>query len=590
MLEKLKQKVLSMNAVENYRKMYPYIHPYRYRAILALSLTIPVGSMDAIIAMFLRPFMDTVMIERNIQEATYIPILIIAFSFMQSLCNYGSTYFNTWVGGRITKDLKAKLYSKIMRNEPSFFDSMTSGDVVFRCNNDVDTACSGLLSSVKMFVTRIFSSFALICVLLWNSWQLSIIAISVMLIAMYPLTTLRKRIKNMMKDSVLSGSAVITSYNETFAGNRIISSYNLYTHQQGRFQKILDFVFLLSMRMTKRTGILSPLMHFIVSFGIAGVIWLGSYLIINNILTPGEFVSFIAALLMLYTPLKSMGSSFAGVQMAFMAMERVFTLLEREPEIKDKENAVELKAIKKSIEYKDVCFEYLTDKPVLEHINLKINVGDNVAFVGNSGGGKTSLVNLLPRFYEPTSGEITIDGTNIEDLTLESLREHIAIVFQDNFLFCGTIRENILLGKTDATQEDIDNALSNSYLKDFIDSLEKGLDTEIGERGIRLSGGQKQRVAIARAFIKNAPIVILDEATSALDNKSEAVVQNAINNLMKDRTVLIIAHRLSTVRNADMIIVVNHGEIAEMGTHDELIANDTSLYYSLYNTSLGGKE
>ena len=340
------------------------------------------------------------------------------------------------------------------------------------------------------------------------------------------------------------------------------------------------------MKMIQRTGIISPLMHFVVSLGIALVIWLGSYLIVTHQITAGSFVSFLAALIMLYNPIKSIGNNFNNVQMAFLAMERVFSALERVPEIKNCENPQKLEKPQKFIEYKDVCFSYVKDKPVLDHVDLKIKIGQTIAFVGNSGGGKSTLVNLLPRFYDTTSGSITIDGKDIKELDIDSLRDNIAIVFQDNFLFCGTIRDNIILGKKDATEEEINNAVKNACLEEFISTLDKGLDTEIGERGVLLSGGQKQRIAIARAFIKNAPIVILDEATSALDNKSEAIVQQAIENLMTDRTVFIIAHRLSTVRNADKIVVVNYGKIAEIGSHDELINKKDGIYSSLYHTQL----
>ncbi len=585
-LKSFREKLENLNIVANYKRMYPYIHPYRYRALLAILLTLPVGAMDAVIASFLRPFMDTVMIEKNVQEATHIPLLIIAFSFLQSACNYGATYFNSWVAGNISRKLKFTLFSKLLRNDTAKFDKMNSGEVLMRYNNDADTACSGLLNTVKLLVTRIFSSLALVCVLLWNSWELSIIAISVLLIAMYPLTQVRKKIKGLMKSSVQSGGALMTAYNETFSGNRIIASYNLQDYQAKRFHNTLDFLFKLTMKMTKRTGILSPLMHFVISFGIAGVIWLGSYLIINSYLTPGEFVSFVAALLMLYTPLKAMGNSVTAVQMSLMAMERIFEVLDQTNAIVNKEEAQKLEKVEKNIKYENVRFSYTQDKEVLKGINIEIKVGQNVAFVGNSGGGKTSLVNLLPRFYDISSGSITIDGLDIRDCDIDSLRDKIAVVFQDNFLFAGSIRDNILLGKSDANDEEIREVLENACLTEFIDSLEDGLDTQIGERGILLSGGQKQRIGIARAFIKNAPIVILDEATSALDNKSEAVVQKAINNLMEDRTVLIIAHRLSTVRHADTIFVINHGEIVEQGSHDELIADENSQYSALYKSSL----
>lgn len=289
---------------------------------------------------------------------------------------------------------------------------------------------------------------------------------------------------------------------------------------------------------------------------------------------------------MLYNPIKSIGNNYNNVQMSLLAMERIFGQLERIPAIHNCEEPIKLEEIKEKIEYKGVSFAYLRNKPVLKDINLLIKVGQTVAFVGNSGGGKTTLVNLLPRFYDVNSGSIQIDGIDIRQYDLNSLRDQIAVVFQDNFLFDGSIRDNILLGKENATEQEINYAIKSACLDEFVSSLERGLDTQIGERGVLLSGGQKQRIAIARAFIKNAPIVILDEATSALDNKSEAVVQQAIDNLMKDRTVLIIAHRLSTVRNADRIVVVNYGEIVEEGTHDELIAKEDGVYSSLYRSQI----
>jgi len=572
--------------VKNYRKILPYVKPYWGRALLAVLITIPIGSMDAVIAWSLKPYMDVVMVEKNTASTAYIPILIIVFSCLQSLLNYTATYLNTWVGRKIANDVKIDLFDKLMAYDASFFDKSTSGDIQFRFNNDVDLACNGLLSNLKLFTTRVFSSVSLIGVLFYNSWELALVAVVVLFGALYPLTTVRRRIKSVMDKTIFSGAAVMTHFNETFNGNRIVTSYNLYDYQGQRFRETLRSVFKLGIKMIQRTGLMSPLMHFIVSLGIAVVIWLGSYLIVHHEITAGNFVSFITALIMLYNPIKSIGNNYNSVQMALMAMERVFDLLEKKPAICNKPDAVKLTAVNNGIEYRNVNFEYVKNKPVLKNISLNIKVGETVAFVGNSGGGKTTLVNLLPRFYDVKSGNVLIDGRDVRDIDLVSLRDKIAVVFQDNFLFAGTIRENILLGKEDATPEQIDKAVKSACLDEFIRSLERGLDTQIGERGVLLSGGQKQRIAIARAFIKDAPVVILDEATSALDNKSEAVVQQAIENLMKDRTVLIIAHRLSTVRNADKIVVVNYGEIAEIGSHEQLINKENSIYASLYKTQL----
>ena len=586
MFGKFKEKFFNSQMCRNYRKMWKYVKPYWGRALLALVITVPIGAMDAVIAWALKPYMDIVMIEKGANYTAYIPLLIIVFTLIQSIFNYSATYLNTWVGQKVSMGLKVDLFKKLLHYHAAFFDASSSGQIVYRFNSDVDTSCNGLLANLKLFTTRLFSSVSLICVLFYNSWQLAIVAVVVLGLALYPLTTVKKRIKSIMDKSVFSGSNVVTHFNETFNGNRIISSYNLYDYQTRKFKETLQQCFKLGIKMTQRTGIMSPMMHFIVSVGIAAVIWLGSYLIVTHTITPGNFVSFIAALIMLYTPIKAIGNNYNAVQTALMAMDRVFELLDGKPDIVSKKDAIKLKGVKKGIEYRDVCFEYEKDKPVLKHINLKVKKGETIAFVGNSGGGKTTMVNLLPRFYDVKSGAVLFDGIDVRDLDLNSLRDNIAIVFQDNFLFAGTIRDNILLGKEDATEEEINEAVKDACLEEFVKGLEKGLDTPIGERGTLLSGGQKQRIAIARAFLKNAPVVILDEATSALDNKSEAVVQQAVDNLMKDRTVFIIAHRLSTVRNADKIVVINYGELVESGTHDELLKKENSIYASLYQSQL----
>lgn len=582
MLKKIKQTPF----VSNYRRMWPFVKPYWVRALVAMVITVPVGMMDAVIAWSLKPYMDVMMLKEPARYTAYIPLIIVVFSLMQGMLNYAATYLNTWVGRRLANDVKMILFRKLMNSDAKYFDKATSGEIQFRYNNDVDMACNGLIANIKLFTTRVVSSISLIAVLFYNSWQLAIIAVIVMFGALYPLTTVRKKLKEIMDKAVMSSSVVSTHYNETFHGNRIISSYNLDEYQSQRFNETLRSVFKLGMKTIQRTGMISPMMHFIVSIGIALVIWGGTHLISTEQITPGNFVSFITALIMLYTPIKAIGNNYNAVQMSFLAMERVWTLMDNIPTIQNKENALILQDVREHIRYDDVCFEYIAGKPVLKNINLDVKVGQTIALVGNSGGGKSTFANLLPRFYDVTSGRILIDGQDIRDLDLKSLREKIAIVFQDNFLFSGTIRENIILDYVDATADEINKAVKDACLEEFVQSLEKGLDTEIGERGVLLSGGQKQRIAIARAFLKDAPIVILDEATSALDNKSEAVVQEAIGNLMKDRTVFIIAHRLSTVRQADKIIVLNHGEIVETGTHDELLANDDSVYASLYKTQL----
>ena len=574
----------------NYSRILPYVKPYWFRALMAVLICIPIGGLDAVIALALKPYMDLVMVEKTIQSPWYIPFGIVAFTTIQGLLNYTATYLNTWVGGKITNDLKKDLYKKLLTFNPSFFDKRKSGDIVFRFNTDADTACTGVLENLKTFVSRLFSSISLVCVLFYNSWQLAIIASVVLGCAFMPLAKVRKRIKDVMDKSVAASSTVITAYNETYAGNKTISSYNLKNYQETKFSDILSNIFTLKIKLIQRTSWLSPMMHVIVSVGIGLAIGYGSHLILTHQITSGNFVSFITALIMLYTPIKNLGNNFNAVQFSFMAIERVFGMLNLKPEIVDKAEAKELKCFEHDIEFEHVTFEYVKNKPVLKDINLVVKHGETIALVGNSGGGKSTLVSLLPRFYEVTKGEIKIDGINIKDYTQESLRNNISIVFQDNFLFSGTIRENIILGKQNAADEEIQRALKMAYLDEFVSTLKDGLNTQIGERGILLSGGQKQRVAIARAFLKDAPIVILDEATSALDNKSEAIVQKAIDNLMQDKTVFVIAHRLSTIKNADRIAVINEGKLVELGNHDELMSIENGQYKTLYEMQFKKQE
>ncbi len=583
-------KIKQTQAYINYSKILPYVKPYWFRAILAMLICIPIGSLDAIIALSLKPYMDLVMVEKTIESPWYIPFGIVAFTTLQGMLNYTATYLNTWVGGKITNDLKMALYKKMLTLDTAYFDTKKSGDVVFRFNNDADMACSGLLENLKVFTSRIFSSISLVCVLFYNSWQLAFIATGVLGIAFLPLANIRQRIKAVMDKTVTAGSAIITAYNESFAGNKTIISYNLAPFQENKFKNILSSIFSLRIKMVQRTSWLSPMMHVIVSVGIGLAIGYGSHLILTGKITSGNFVSFITALIMLYTPVKNIGNNFNSVQMSFMAIERVFGVLETTPKIQDVSNAIKLTGIKDKIVLKDIDFEYVQNKPVLKKVSFEAKKGETIALVGNSGGGKSTIVSLIPRFYDIKQGEILIDGINIKKYTLESLRENISVVFQDNFLFSGTIKENILLGKQDATDEEIFNALKMAYLDEFVASLKDGINTQIGERGILLSGGQKQRVAIARAFIKNAPIVILDEATSALDNKSEAVVQMAIDNLMKDKTVFVIAHRLSTIQNADKIAVINEGQLVEIGNHEQLMQIENGQYKTLYEMQFKKQE
>ncbi|MBP5616952.1 MAG: ATP-binding cassette domain-containing protein [Elusimicrobiaceae bacterium] len=582
-MKKLIQKTFNKNIlVVNFRRMWPFIKPYWGRALLGVLLTIPVGALDGAVAMFLKPFMDKVMVDKQPHFSALIPFLIVGFTIVQGVLIYTSNYLNTWVAQKITMAVKRRLYAKLLSLDTSYFDTHNSGTILFRFSSDADTAAMGLVDNIKQFLSKFFSSIALVGVLLYNSWQLALIAVAVLGLFIYPMTIVRKRMKEILQKTVTSSSLLITIYNETFAGNKTIRSFTLEEPLSRKFKESTDYLFYLAMKMVKSTNWLSPLMHIIMSIGVALVIGAGSYLIVSGRISSGNFVAFIAALMMLYTPLKSIGNKYVNIQNSFLAIDRIFEILNLEPTIKDSETSKELREIKKNISFDHVHFEYVPGREVLHDINLEIPVGKTVALVGNSGGGKTTISALIPRLYDVQKGAVKIDGSDIKNISQQSLRKQIAMVFQDNFLFSGTIRENILLGNPNTDEQTMWKALKSACLDDFVKGLPQGLETEIGERGILLSGGQKQRLAIARAFVKNAPVVILDEATSALDNKSERVVQEALDNLMKNRTVIVIAHRLTTVQNADKIVVINDGKIAEEGKHEELIKLN-GAYAALYS-------
>ncbi len=574
-------------------RLFPYIRPFLGRIFIAFALAIPLGLLDGATAFALKPYIDVVvngnpMIIRGFELtrdflAAIIPFLIVAFATVQGVLRYLNSYLSDWISNKISNSVKIDLFKKLIKMDSKFFDENSSGLILTRFLGDPDTASKTIVNSVKNLITFATEAIGLIAVLLWTSWKLAFVGVVVLAVAFLPLALLRKRIRQVSNDSAVLGGGITTNFNETYHGNKIMTGYGLQDKLFHKFEKQIRKSFQLPMSLSTRAGWMSPIMYCIASVGIAIVMFFGNHLIISGEMTTGSFASFITSLLLLYKPVKGLGSTLTGMQGVFVAASRVFELFDLIPEIKDKENATELKEIKNSIKFENVNFEYSDNVPVLKNINLEVKKFETVALVGNSGGGKSTIVNLIPRFYDIKSGSIKIDGTDIRDFTLSSLRQNISEVFQDNFLFSGTIRDNILMGDFNASEEEIDNAIKLAHLDEFIEHLDKGLDTVIGERGTSLSGGQKQRVAIARAILKNAPIIILDEATSALDNKSEAIVQKALENLMKNKTVFVIAHRLSTIKDADRIVVVNNGELVEAGSHDELMQIENGQYKALYD-------
>ena len=586
------------------KKIFPYIKPVLPRAIINLIIAIPLGLLDGVVALALKPYLDFVIngnpehtwsyfgitVHSQAFLAAIIPFGIIGFALFQGILKYLSNYLTDWTGQKISMSLKKDLFKKLTSMDPQFFDVNSSGIVLTRFLSDPDTASRNIIDMLKSFIATFFGLIGLIGVLLYNSWKLAIIGVTIMAIAVTPVTLIRKRIKKVSNATMVVGGNMTTNFNETFAGNKIMTAYNLQDDQNQKFDNQILEQFHLAMSLTKRVGWMSPIMYFVCSIGIALVMAYGNHLILTGQMTAGSFASFVTSLLLLYKPTKTLGNTLTNLQGVFVAMSRVFELFDLQPQIESPQNPVEIKGLTGSIDFKNVNFEYEPNTPVLKDFNLHVNKGETIALVGNSGGGKSTVVSLLPRFYDVTTGEIDIDGIDIRKFNLDALRQNISFVFQDNFLFSGTIKENILMGNENATEAEIEKVITMAHLDEFAHSLEKGLDTYVGERGTTLSGGQRQRVAIARAMLKDAPIVILDEATSALDNKSEAIVQKALDNLIQNKTVFVIAHRLSTIKNADRIAVVDEGRLAELGTHDELMNIEGGKYKYLYEMQFKRQE
>lgn len=581
-------------------KIFPFIKPHMGRIILNMILAVPLGLLDSVVAFALKPYMDCVIngkpwhlfgftIEQSLL-ATVIPFGIILFAVVQGLLKYTNNYLTDWTGNKISNALKVELFRKLTSLDPKFYDINSSGLVLTRFFTDPETASKNIINMIKSFIMTSFGIVGLVGVLLYNSWKLAIIGVGIMAIAITPVTLIRKRIKKVSNATMVVGGDMTTNFNETFAGNKIMTAYNLQKLQNEKFERQIKEQFNLTISLTKRVGWMSPIMYFICSIGIALVMFYGNHLIISGQMTAGSFASFVTSLLLLYKPVKDLGRTLTDLQTTFVALGRVFELFDLVPNIKNKENAIKMNGLKSAIDFEHVYFEYEENTPVLKDFNLHVNKDETIALVGNSGGGKSTIVNLLPRFYDIQKGSIKFDGIDIRDLEIESLRDNISFVFQDNFLFSGTIKDNILMGKETATEEEIQAVIKLAHLDEFLSTLENGIDTYVGERGASLSGGQRQRVAIARAMIKNAPIVILDEATSALDNESEAIVQKALDNLMQNKTVFVIAHRLSTINNADRIAVINEGELVELGTHEQLMSIPDGNYRHLYEMQFKNQE
>ena len=567
--------------MELYKRLLKMARPHTMKFIWAMLCMVVVGGTTSAIAFLIKPAMDDIFMNKDADALKLMPIVVIVIYFLKAGATYAQTVLMNQIGQRIITDLRNSLYNHIQIQPLAFFTKNPTGTLMSRITNDVNLIQSAVSEAITSVLKDSVTLVGLLFVVFYRDWKLALISMLVFPLTAYPIAAFGRKIRKISASTQVTLGTLTSLLQETISGNRIVKAFSMEAHEYDRFKKENERLFRLTMKSISIRAISSPLMEILGAFGIAIIIFYGGYQVINETSTPGTFFSFMAALLLLYEPIKRLTGVNNTVQQGLAGAERVLSILDTVPEIRDKEGAIELLPIRDEIRIESATFSY-EDEPVLKDVNLRIKAGEMVAFVGMSGGGKSTLVNLIPRFYDLDSGSIKIDGQDIRDVSLASLRRQIGIVTQQTILFNDTIKNNIAYGDIRKTDEDIVNAAKAANAHDFIMKLPNGYDTFIGEQGMKLSGGERQRISIARALLKNAPILILDEATSSLDTEAEKEVQEALDKLMKNRTTLVIAHRLSTIRNADRIMVLIGGRIVEVGTHDSLLEKQGE-YFKLYN-------
>lgn len=552
-------------------RLLQYVKPYKSWLVISMVCMVIVASMAGAQAYLVKPLLDEIFFNKDGTMLKLVPLVIMGVFLVKGLFSYSYNYFLQKVGQSIIRDLRNLLYSHIQSLPLSFFQKKPTGELISRILSDVNLI-QGAVSNVLVGILKdTCQVIFLIGVIFYQDWRMASIAMISLPLVIYPIVNFGRRHRRLSRGSQQTTAQVSNILYETITGNRIVKAFSMEKYEVSRFAKTLDELFAIVMRNTRIGAISSPLMEVLGGVGISLVVWYGGSQVLADKSTPGTFFSFLTALIMIYQPIKGVSAINNSLQQGIAAAERVFDVLDIQSDVAEKKDAIELPLIKDAIEFTNARFQYDKDTEVLKGINLKVKAGEVLAVVGTSGGGKSTLVNLIPRFYDVSSGSLTIDGTDIRDVTFKSLRDQVGVVTQQTILFNDTVRNNIAYGSLDASEEQIKDAARAAHALGFIQNMPKGFDTVIGESGARLSGGERQRISIARAILKNAPILILDEATSSLDTESEHEVQQAIENLVQSRTTIVIAHRLSTIRNADRIVVIQAGEIVEEGTHDTLL-------------------
>ena len=563
-------------------RVYQALEPYRSKLIISMVAMMGVALCTGAQTYMVKDLLDKIFIEQNRFYLYSLTIVVVFIFAIKGIFYYTYHFLLEKVGLSVIKDYRARIFEHIHIQPLSFFHNYPTGTLISRVVSDVTLMQQAVSSALVGILRDFFSVVVLMGVVFFLNWKLALFCFLILPVAAFPIIKFSKIFRRLSTKAQEETAQVSNMLYETITGNRIVKAFNMENHENRRYNNQLQLLFDVTVQDAKFRCLQHPLMEFIGGVAIAIFIWFGGKLVIGGVMTIGEFFALMTSLVVAYDPVKRIGKVNSTVQQGLAAATRIFAILDIVPAISDKPDAIELPPFKSSIEFKGVYFHYEDDTEALSDINLHVPAGQTLAIVGHSGGGKTTLTNLVPRFLDVSKGCITIDGCDIRKVTMRSLRDRIAMVTQQTILFNDTVRNNIAYGSLECSESDLIKAAEAAHALDFIKELPKGFETIIGESGARLSGGERQRISIARALLKNAPILILDEATSALDTESEREVQSALENLMKNRTTFVIAHRLSTIKNADRIIVVNNGRIVEDGTHDELLAHHGE-YEQLYN-------
>lgn len=563
------------------KKLHGVLKPYNSQLIISMVAMIIVAGFNAAQAYMVKPLIDEIFYNQDKFLLNVLPLALLAVFLVKGIFYFIYSYLLEWVGQSIVRDMRNSIYGHLNALPMTFFHNNSTGELISRIINDVSMVQGAVSHALIHLLRDFFTMVGLLGVIFYMDWRLALISLIFLPMASVPIVVFGKKFRHISTRYQQQMGQATNFLNETIRGTRIVKAFCMEKQEEKCFARSMQNLFDILMSETRFRCMSHPMIELLGGVGMALIIWFGGQQVLVGNSTPGAFMSFLTALIMLYEPVKGVSKINSTIQSGMAASNRIFQLLAIQPDIKEKDDAVSLPPFAGAIEFNNLGFAYEPGQYVLENINLKVANGEILAVVGPSGGGKSTLANLIPRFYDVLEGSLCIDGHDVRDLTLRSLRSQIALVTQQTILFNDTVRNNIAYGREICSEKEVVAAASAAYALDFIEALPKGFDTIIGESGVRLSGGQQQRLSIARALLKDAPILILDEATSALDTESERKVQKALENLMNNRTTIVIAHRLSTIKNADRIVVIQNGRLVEEGTHDELLQHH-GVYRGLY--------